>query len=146
MGKGKRPRSAKGSGNTGTSEQSQSTLSLTGKRCLPTIATGHEPKVDAAVMLLRPLRTKGAVTLRVVDPRLPKKKRIASPILTITTSELLGLGSGFLLVSMPGYGCEVLDTSKRITPIHLYRVGVSMKLATALALVLNQMYGVQNGT
>jgi hypothetical protein len=73
------------------------------------------------------------VVLRVEDPKLPKKKRVRDPLLFI---QRMG-DSGAILLSMPGYGCELLHPGKPIVAMDVYRIGIRMRLAAQLARALN---------
>lgn len=90
-------------------------------------------EISNAGLLLAPLRLGKPVVLSIDDPRLPKRKRVEKPLLFLTPVTLYGAPSKLLLVSLQTHGCEIVDTSMEIQPLALMRVGISPRLAKALA-------------
>lgn len=107
-----------------------------------------QKEFSVASQVLAPLVEGIPVTLEVDDPRLPKRKRIEKPLLFLVPYSVFGVGTTKLVVSLQTYGCEVLDTATEISPMMLARLGLSMKLASALAKELNLVFtkGATNGS
>lgn len=112
-----------------------------------TIDSGEKANIDVVASLLYPLRKGSPVVLLVVDPRLPKKKRAPKVSLIFTPVSLLGVkGDTRVLVSMPAYGSELIDTATRVKPMAFYGLGIAAKLSTALADAFNRVFrGEGNG-
>lgn len=111
---------------------------------LPALTNGQQKDEEAITRrLLSPLKSGKAVVLKVVDPQLPKRKRIeSSPRLFLIPSQAVGDGAGMLMVAFEAYGCEVLKVPEGITPTSLNRVGLNMLLSIALAEALSDILGV----
>jgi len=89
--------------------------------------------------VLAPL-LKGLPTAMVVrDPKMRVKKRTGTPILLISPLTSYGLESTDLLLSLPGYGCEVV-TPGSIKFIQIYRLGLTTKSAKILVKTLNTLF------
>lgn len=93
------------------------------------------------VSLLEPLREGKTVVFRVDDPRLPKKKRAPEPRLFLIPFNRLGDGlSTKVLASFEAHGSEVFDTRDPVVPMTFIRLGLSGRMATAIANELNQVF------
>lgn len=103
--------------------------------------------VSVASQVLAPLVEGIPVVLEVDDPRLPKRKRVEKPLMFLVPYSVFGVGTPKLMVSVQTHGCEVFDTATEIPPLMLTRLGLSMKLSTALATELNLVFkkGAVNG-
>lgn len=86
------------------------------------------------ISVLDPLLRKHPVTLEVRDPKLPKKKRIEKVFLMIAPVEMYlpGDNEKLLLLSLPGYGAEVIDLTKPIKIAQLNSLGLSVPSCKAL--------------
>lgn len=92
------------------------------------------PSVYREYRILDPLLLGRTVSLTVFDPRMHKKKRTQDVVVYLTP-----LGSDNLLVSVPGYGAEIVPTGDTKS-VDLFRAGLSMQAARALADALNDVY------
>ena len=93
------------------------------------------------VSILEPLKHGKCVVLKVSDDRLPKKSRVVdTPVLLLAPSSVYGGAPGKLVCSLQAYGCEIVDTTKKIPMIALYRLGLAATLASALTQALNDIF------
>lgn len=115
---------------------------MTGTLSLSTIANRSDDQKEFSVAshILAPLVEGIPVVMQVDDPRLPKRKRVEKPLLFLVPYSVLGVGVPQLMVSVQTHGCEVFDTAMEISPMMLARLGLSMKLASALAKELNLVF------
>lgn len=88
---------------------------------------------------LSPLLKGETATMVVNDPTMRRKKRTGTPTLLISPVSVYGLPGNDLLLSMPGYGCEVV-TPGSIKMIQLFRLGLTVKAAKVLAITLNTVF------
>ncbi len=95
----------------------------------------QDTRTTAERLLLEPLLRGTTVALRLNDPKLPRKRRVDNPTLYL---QVVG-GGKQLLISMPGYGCEVTATHS-IQPLALMRVGLSMRSSKILCKALNELF------
>ena len=96
---------------------------------------------------LLPLKVGQPVAFRVHDPRILPKKRVKEPVILLTPSSVYGFNNDKLIISLPGYGCEVVPINE-IKPLRLYQVGLSLSTAKILATELNKLFKEEttNGT
>lgn len=98
-----------------------------------TIGSGlNEFQLEVSEELLSPLREGKAVWLLVKDKRLPKKTRKYETVLVLAPTVSLGGAGGWMLVSMPPYGSELIDTRTDLKATTFARLGLSFSLASAL--------------
>jgi|PlaIllAssembly_1097288.scaffolds.fasta_scaffold01478_6 hypothetical protein len=91
---------------------------------------------------LNPLKYGRSVALRVTDDKMVKKTRIGlHPVLFIIPTSIIGVGNDSLIFALQGYGCEVMRKND-IKPLHLNRIGLSMKASKVLADELNKLFSV----
>lgn len=86
---------------------------------------------DVDELLLRPLASGRPVALRVTDRRLPKKKRVDTPLLFITPLSLYGGSTDTLVFSLQAYGCEVVPI-RLLKPSRLRPLGLAPTLTSSL--------------
>jgi hypothetical protein len=111
-------------------------LTVVGSNAIIVSKLIEDQRHSSALQTLFSSLTKGkSVVLRVNDPRLMKKKRITDPLLFITPVAHFNV-----LVSMPGYGSELIDISKPIRLIQLMRLGLNAILSRALGDELTSLY------
>ena len=79
---------------------------------------------------LEPLLSGKPVVFSINDPRMREKKRIKQPLIFL--QPIYPSGKTLLLVSIPGYGSEIVDP-KTVRPMELFRAGLSMRAAKILA-------------
>lgn len=96
--------------------------------------------LDFSRCLLAPLKEGKPVVLIVSDKRAPKRKRAETPLLFLTPFTIYGRLSSKLSVAYQTNGCEVIDTTEKITPMVFIRVGLSGSMATALANALERLF------
>ena len=89
--------------------------------------------------VLTPLLSGEPAIMVVNDPKMRVKKRTGTPTLLITPVILYGLPGEDLVLSIPGYGCEVV-TPGSIKMLQLYRLGLTAKAAKVLTDTLNVLY------
>ena len=82
------------------------------------------------------------VVLSVNDDRMRLKKRVQNPVLMIAPTSLYGSNDGNFLFSMPGYGSEIIDI-KDISPLQLYRIGMTMNSSKILVKEINALFNEQ---
>lgn len=100
----------------------------------------YQPAGTPTTESLLPLKYGKPVALRVSDEKMMKKTRIGEhPVLFIIPTGHLGLGNDSLVFALQGYGCEVMRKND-IKPLHLNRIGLSMKAAKLLADELNYLF------
>lgn len=138
----------RGSGSHG--RKSPDSIGLTRDSVLSKIQgrSNDQKDISVASHLLAPLRQGIPVILEVNDPRIPKRKRVEKPLLFLTPRSVYGVPSRQLVVSLQTHGCEILDSATKIRPVMLMRIGLSSKLAVALANELNLVFkkGEPNGS
>jgi hypothetical protein len=103
------------------------------------IAIQEIDSISMAQAMLLPLLEGKAIALRVTDPRMMKKKRVHDPVLMIAPASLYGISGAKLVVSLQGFGCEIMEIGK-LSPNLFFRVGLSAKASTLLIRELNQLY------
>jgi hypothetical protein len=93
-------------------------------------------------MLLRPLKLGQLVVLRINDPRLPKKRRIAGAPRLFLLPMLEGL-----LIALEGYGAEVVNPAN-LKSISFVRLGINATLSDALCETVRSIFneGETHGT
>jgi hypothetical protein len=94
---------------------------------------------SSAQSVLCPLKEGTPVMFRVRDTKMTKKRRVEEPIILITPSSVYHAGDGALVVSVPGYGCEIIPIDD-IKPMYLYRAGLSMRASKILSLELKKLF------
>jgi len=107
---------------------------------LATVASTRKDRLDISRCLLAPLREGRPVVLIVSDKRAPKRKRAEKPLLFLTPFRVYGQLSPKLSVAFQTYGCEIIDTSEKITPMVFIRVGLNGSMATALSNALEKLF------
>jgi hypothetical protein len=103
-------------------------------RITPVLYNEDKPSVTERV--LEPLTKGKTVALEIRDPRMAKKSRVKKKVLLIVPIE----SGKYVLVAVPGYGAEMLDVTKKIKGIDIYRIGISMTLSSSLAEALNELF------
>ncbi len=93
-----------------------------------------------AEKVLKPLLQGETVVLEVTDAKLLKKKRIKNSVLFIVPFSSFGGDSNKLLVSLPGYGSEIIDVTKDLKLISFVRLGLNVALSRALIHGLQIIY------
>jgi len=89
--------------------------------------------------ILIPLLKGKAIVMVVSDPKMRVKKRTVTPTLLISPISIYGMVGTDLLLSMPGYGCEVVSPGS-ITMLDIYRLGLTARSSKILATTLNKLY------
>lgn len=104
------------------------------------IALANEPNNKTKLpKVLQPLLKGQTAFMAINDPKMREKKRTGKPVLLIAPMSVYEVDSTDLLLSIPGYGCELV-TPGSITTIHLYRLGLTTNASKLLAVTLNTLY------
>jgi hypothetical protein len=103
------------------------------------VSRSSQYRPDVLEQLLGPLKEGRQVVLSVKDIRLPKKSRRYCPVLALTPYVQGGCPQGYLLVSMPPYGSELVDPKVDLKPSVFARLGLSFSLAKAVANALQHV-------
>lgn len=98
------------------------------------IEEDHQADESVAQKLLRPILGKEMVMLRVNDPKVMRKNRVADLLLCLYLVK-----EDTLLISMPGYGSELCSINS-IKPRVLMRTGLSHVTSKVLSAELNKLF------
>lgn len=120
--------------------KSQDTVTLTNTSVATILDYSWQDRLDLAQCILHPLKYGKPVVLKVDDVKVLKKKRAQEPLLFLTPLLVYGRLSGHLCIAYQANGCEVVDTTKRISPVVLMRVGLSARLSMSLARALTCVF------
>lgn len=86
---------------------------------------------------LSPILEGKPVAFFIKDSSMRRKKRIGIPVVFV--HPLDNFGTNTVLVSVPGYGAEVVDPAT-VKPLELYKAGLTMKAAKALANEMKSLF------
>jgi len=100
----------------------------------------RKSRLNIARCLLAPLKQGKPVVLSVNDIRAPKKKRALEPLLFLTPFTTYGQLSSKISVAYQAHGCEVVDTTEKVTPLVFIRIGMSPRLAIVFANALTAIF------
>ena len=89
--------------------------------------------------ILKPLTEGLSVSMVVTDPKMRVKKRASVPVMLIAPVSMYGMEGTDLLISMPGYGCEVLDPYN-VDKLVFYRLGLTSVASRALASEMKKLF------
>ncbi len=94
-----------------------------------------EYQPDIREIIFSPLKQSKTVLLKVDDPKLKELKRVKEIILVFVPIKF-----PWILVSMPGYGSELIDISKKLKSISFMQLGLNSKLSRVLTAALNSIF------
>lgn len=119
----------------------KNTLKLTQEDALVSITdASRSSRKTVEEKLLEPLLVGRSVILAIRDPKMPRKKRVPHPFIVMVPASQAGLPEGLLLVSIPGYGSEIIDITKPVKVVMLVRLSLSLELSSVLASAMNLVF------